>query len=978
LVRPDPDLLGGILRRELPNGLRILVKEDHRQPTVTVVLAYSVGSVHEPGATTGISHFLEHMVFRGTAKYGRGEIDRVTLRCGGENNAFTTHDTTGFSFHVSSDRLAEVLDILSDTMGNCTLDPKEVELERGPILQEMNLALDTPWEELERTLYLSLYPICGYRHPVLGWREHVERLTREQLWSYYRAHYTPNRATLVIVGDIAPQEALRKVEGFFGSIPRGCEGPSLPPIDPLQQSSRSVEVDTRFPNDRAIVAFRSCAAGTDEDVALDVIAAILGGGRLSRLKRRLISEEGLATEGGVQVTNDSRRFEGTFTIQVVVAEDASREKVPEVVGQELRALSREPVGEEELRRAQRMIRARFTFDLESQNDLAWKIGTYEALQQPDYLQTYLRKVEAMDPLQIMRVAERVFLKTRQVVVTGAGSNHRSWLGGRAPGAMPEGLWRGSARGSTAFADGTRGTLEARDVTLANGMVLRVRRRTGLPILALRARFDGGLLFEPEEKAGLAELAASMLWEGTDDGGTLKRSGEEIAQQLEEVGGEYASSGTGVSIKLLSEHADLGLDLLRDVLRFPSFPQDRMEEIREDQLNRIDSEGQDPADVAQRLFFENAFQGHPLHRSPLGSKETVRQITRADLLAYRRNILRPENIILAVVGDIDPDRAIKELRRRFEDWTAADPVDPLPAAPALGPGTARTVVHTYRSRQLRLHLGHVGIARNNPDYHALRIMETILGSSPGFTNRLASRLRDDLGLAYDVSGTITAGAGLMEGSFQITLGVEAKDKDRALAAVLGVVRTFLEEGPGEDEVEDAKAYLLGSFLSARETAEGEAEYLVLAQRFGLGNDYPAVFRTAISAVTREEISRVARKYVHPERFTQVLVGALDPAGALIGGDLESWSLSCRRCNGGVGSEDSTCPHCSAPIDSAAVVRRVSGVLPILANVFLAPRAFLLAAALGIAARALHRMTRRRSPRQGRKVDVPRERRVVSRL
>src|SRR5579863_9133819 len=151
------DLLAGLERRELSNGLAVVVKEDHRLPTLTAMLAYRVGSVNEPEGLTGVSHFFEHMVFKGSAKYRRGDIDLVTYRCGGENNAYTTHDMTGYWFHVHSSHLDEILDILADTCGNSTLDPKEFELERGPVLQEMNIWLDGPWGELERSLEKTIY-----------------------------------------------------------------------------------------------------------------------------------------------------------------------------------------------------------------------------------------------------------------------------------------------------------------------------------------------------------------------------------------------------------------------------------------------------------------------------------------------------------------------------------------------------------------------------------------------------------------------------------------------------------------------------------------------------------------------------------------------------------------------------------------------------------------------------------------------------
>ena len=345
------DLLAGIERRELSNGLAIVVREDHRLPTLTAMLAYRVGSVNEPEGLTGVSHFFEHMVFKGSKKYNRGDIDLVTYRCGGENNAYTTHDMTGYWFHVHSSHLDDVLDILADTCGNSTLDPKEFELERGPVLQEMNIWLDGPWGELERSLEKTIYEKSRYRHPVLGWREDVEKLTRDRMMEYYKTHYTPNNASLVIVGDVNKADVFRRVEKFFGAIPRGKGPEESYTSEPRQPEERTVELKTELPSDRFIMAFRTDKAGSDSDLTLDVISTILGDGRNSRLKTKLVKDLEIAAEGNIEVFNYSRRHEGVFYVQVEVALDGKPEIARKAVIDELAALAVKPVKERELRRA---------------------------------------------------------------------------------------------------------------------------------------------------------------------------------------------------------------------------------------------------------------------------------------------------------------------------------------------------------------------------------------------------------------------------------------------------------------------------------------------------------------------------------------------------------------------------------------------------------------------------------------------------
>ena len=874
------DLLAGLERRELANGLAIVVKEDHRLPTLTAMLAYRVGSVNEPEGLTGVSHFFEHMVFKGSAKYKRGDIDLVTYRCGGENNAYTTHDMTGYWFHVHSSHLDDVLDILSDTCGSSTLDPQEFELERGPVLQEMNIWLDGPWGELERSLEKTIYTQSRYRHPVLGWREDVEKLSRDRMVEYYKAYYKPNNASLVIVGDVNKEDVFRRVEKFFGAIPKGKDADEAHWMEPVQTAERTVEVKTELPSDRFIMAFRTAEAGTDADLRLDVIATILGDGRNSRLKTKLVKELELAGESNVEVTNYSRRHEGVFYVQVEVALDGSPEAARKAVIQELEAISTKPVKERELRRAKNLLRAKFAFDVESQNELTSKIGYFEALGRPDYIRTYMDRIEAITAEQLLETAKTTFQPEKRTVGIGLAKPKRTGSG------SGPGLQKGppKRRPGTLLAAQSAPVLgEVRREVLPNGLTLLAKKRSDVPVLSIQALVNAGQVFEPEEKAGLAELVGGLLDEGIEDDQGRRRTGDEIAGDLEFVGGQYSTGANGISVKVLSEHSEIAFNTARDLLRFPSFPKERFEKLREDQLAEIESMDQDPTRVARRLFFESVYKGHPLHHPAIGSKETVKSLTLEDVEAYYHRLFRPENTIIAVVGDIEPVEAIRQLRTRLEPWKGeGDWKAPVPQ-PAKRQTEPRTVFHTYKAQQVRIHLGHIGIERRNPDQPALRVMETILLTSPGFTNRMARNVRDLQGLSYDVNGSITGGAGIVACPFQVVLGVEAKDKDKGLQAVMKELQEFLKDGPTAEEVKDAKDYLLHSFVSSWETVEDMADYLLSVERYGLGMDYAGDYYRAVKAVTPQEVLRVARKYIDPKNLTTVIVGPVDKNGKLIEGE-----------------------------------------------------------------------------------------------
>ena len=874
------DLLAGLERRVLPNGLAIVVKEDHRLPTLTAMLAYRVGSVNEPEGLTGVSHYFEHMVFKGSAKYKRGDIDLVTYRCGGENNAYTTHDMTGYWFHVDSSHLKDILDILADTCGNSTLDPKEFDLERGPVLQEMNIWLDGPWGELERSLEKTIYAKSRYRHPVLGWREDVEKLTRDRMMEYYKAYYKPNNASLIVVGDVSKEEVFQEAAKYFGSIPRGKDADEAHWMEPAQTEERTVEVKTDLPSDRFIMAFRTAEAGSDADLRLDVLATILGDGRNSRLKTKLVKELELAGESNVEVLNYSRRHEGVFYIQVEVALDGSPEAARKAVIQELEAISTKPVKERELRRAKNLLRAKFAFDVESQNELTSKIGYFDALGRPDYIRTYMDRIDAITPEQLLETAKETFQPEKRTVAIGLAKPKRSG------GPSGSGLQKGAPKrrpGSAGAPQSAPVLGEVLREVLPNGLTLLAKKRSDVPVLSVQALVNAGQVFEPEDKAGLAELVGSLLDEGIEDDQGRRRTGDEIAGDLEFVGGQYTTGANGISVKVLSEHSDIAFNTARDLLRYPSFPKDRFEKLKEDQLAEIESMDQDPTRVARRLFFESVYKGHPLHHPAIGYKETVKGLTLEDVEAFYHRLFRPENTVIAVVGDIDPAEAIRQMRRRMEGWKGEGAWKAPVAPPARQQTEPRTEYYTYKATQVRIHLGNIGIERKNPDFAALKVMETILLTSPGFTNRLARNVRDLQGLAYDVNGSMTGGAGIVACPFQVVLGVEAKDKDKGLQAVMKELEQFLKDGPTEVEVKDAKDYLLHSFVGSWETMEDLADYLLTVERYGLGPDYAGDYYKGVRAVTPAEVLRVARKYIDLKNLTTVVVGPVDKNGKLIEGD-----------------------------------------------------------------------------------------------
>jgi len=390
---------------------------------------------------------------------------------------------------------------------------------------------------------------------------------------------------------------------------------------------------------------------------------------------------------------------------------------------------------------------------------------------------------------------------------------------------------------------------------------------------VHANVKDNRLAEPADKAGVASLVGNLL-----DEGTTSRTGQQIAAAIENVGGNLAVGASGGSVQVLTPDRALGLDVLFDCLLHPNFPKDALERKRDQTISAlIDAEQR--ADVRAMRAFQELVYGpkHPLARPTLGLRPIVEKLTADDCRAFHDERYLPNNTVVAVVGDFVPDEVIADITRLTRDWkqTKIPPLD-LPPVKPLEKFTQK-IISMPESAQLYIDLGHAGILRMDPDYYKLLVMDYVLGTGAGFTDRLSSTLRDRQGLAYSVSATITANAGEVVGTFAGSIGT-FPDKFAAVKdGFLREINRIRDEPPTPQEVQDAKTYLLGSLPFRFTTSAGIAEQLLQVERFNLGFDYLDTFRKAVSAVTPPEVQAVARKHLQPEKMALVAAGPVTPDG-----------------------------------------------------------------------------------------------------
>ncbi|MFQ3593836.1 MAG: insulinase family protein, partial [Gemmataceae bacterium] len=655
----------------------------------------------------------------------------------------------------------------------------------------------------------------------------------------------------------------------FGEIPRG----KLPerktaPTTPAKLPAR-LNMKSKFSVPRMLWAVPTVPSGHADQAALDVLDAVLSLGKRSRLYRCLV--EDLALCSTAQTTHSPGRFPGWFGLYVEVLPGVKPQEVEKHALAQLQKLRDEPPTVEELSRVKQQLLAAAVFSRETPNGLARSLIESVLINDLEFAKNYLPALLAVSPADIQRVAKKYLVPERSATV---------W-------SLPEPRKESGAAPTLRFAplrslgrilrteEKETGLIDlkiTRRVELPNGLVVLLFPNRRLPTFEAKLLLRDSALYQEADKLGVASLTGALL-----DEGTPKRSGAQIADAIEGVGGELSVTGVGGTVKTLAPDRKLGLELLFDCLIHPVLPEDAFHRAKARLQAQVMEDQAQPETVAQQTFQQLVYGKHPLGRPIAGTLKTVKGLSRADCRAYHSLVFRPNNAILAVVGDFEPDAVLAEIKELTTQWKPSKlPKLEFPEV-RLPEKFTQKIISMPEAAQLHFYLGHVGIRRTNPDYFKLLVMDYILGTGPGFTDRLSSRLRDREGLAYSVSANITSSAAKEPGTFTCYIGTDKENFQRVKKLFLEELHRIRDTKPTPDELQDAKTYLLGSALMRFGSNAGIAEQLVSIERFGLGWDYLEKSQRAIAAVTAEDIQTVAKKYLHPERMILTVVGAVDAMG-----------------------------------------------------------------------------------------------------
>ncbi len=828
-------------RFTLPNGLVIIVQRDTSAPVASIQAWCKTGSIHEGEQMgAGLSHILEHMLFKGTTTRGANEIARSIQDQGGYINAYTSFDRTVYWVDIPKEGVETALEILSDAMLNSTLPEEEYAKEQEVIRREFAMGFDDPGRTLGKLLFSTAFQQHPMRHPVIGYLEVYNQLTREQVVDYYQRRYVPNNLFFVVVGDIRPEAVVEKLSALFSDRPRQALAPVFVPEEPLQLGRR--ELHETFPTElsRIYLAWHIPGITHPDLPTLDILAAILGQGRSSRLYTELRDRRQLAFEASAHAYTPSGP--GLFIISGVTT-PAQREAFTQATLELVAQAASEGVSEQELARAKRMLLADQLGELTTMRGKASSLGSNWLLTgNLDFTREYLQQLQKVSVEDLKRIAAHYFRDDTLSIVS----------------LNPEETKANLEPSQEAPADRSVQMFQ-----LSNGLRLLVREDPRLPLVTLNALFRSGVLAESADQNGISTLLAALLPKGT-----TSRSAEELSLLIEEAGGSLdvtsGNNSLSVSLDLLAPDLELGLEILADLLLNATLPDEALKREKEAQLAAIKDQNDDPLFVARQGFARAMFGEHPYSRQATGSPETVSSLTREQLLAFRDQHLTAKNGVLAVFGAVKAE----EVRRLVEDRLSAlrrgDLAFEQPPQP-IWPQQVQRVRNELPKNQAILVIGYPGRALSDEENIAL---DLIAAASSSLGSRFFDRIREQLGLAYFV-GAVNH-TGVTPGSFFFYLGTDPVKLDKVLSEFEDEIAKLRDHGLTAEELDRAKNKQVAAVKLGRQRNSTFAHETALNELLGLGYLWDDHLIKAVTNISLDEVNAVAKRVLsNPAKVVSIV-------------------------------------------------------------------------------------------------------------
>ncbi|GLI32616.1 M16 family metallopeptidase [Desulforhabdus amnigena] len=825
----------------LKNGLTVLIRQQENVNVVSSRVVVRTGSIYEGDyLSTGISHYLEHVVSGGSTKsFTEAEAKERLEKMGGSTNAATSYERTIYYIDTSAGHWKDALDLLLSYVSESVLDPQQVEREKAVIQQEIKMGENDPDRELWKTFIQTAYQVHPVRNPVIGYEELFVQLDRDALLRYYSERYRPDNMVVVVAGNVVPNDVAAFVAEKTKNFQRKSSPPVVLPQEPLQVGPRWEEKTLPIARlTQAIVGFPSVKIDDEDLYALDVLALLLGDGRTSRLYSRLKDKENRVLSVGT--SNWTPDFvQGQFFISLTLAPQYWP-GVLKSVEEEIDRFKKETVTDEELAKAKKSVIAQHVFEKETVSALASSLGSsYLYTADPYFDDAYVERIRQVTPQQIQDVAQRYLSMERRTVAVIQPETTRETLA--ASEVKPE----------------ESSSLKASAVQthqMQNGLKVLLKQDSTLPLVTIHLYGKGGLLLENLNDQGISSFTASLLTAGTS-----RRTKQQIDQAIEEVGGSLESRSDNntyhVSIKVLKDDLDLALDILSDIVQNAQFPAEEIEKKRQETLLAIQRQDENWQFEVLQLFKKNYFQHSAYRNDRLGTAESVQSFTREQIQTFYHRMVNPHQSVLAVYGDTDTSKLLPKIQKLFGSWTDR-PLSLAPAPQETHPLKSDRVIEKKSEKSAAaLFIGTNGLDIDSSRKPVLDVLDAILSGQGYPGGRLFDALRGGKEDLVYVVGAFPF-YGIRAGFFGILTQTTLKNLDKVQEIILANLKRLREEPVSPQELENVKEMLITLHHMELESLDAQSQSAVINEVLGLGWDYDKKYPDLIRSVSIKDIQELA--------------------------------------------------------------------------------------------------------------------------
>ena len=841
--KADPSLSAKPQVFNFPNGLTLIVEENKGAPVASVQAWCNTGSIHEGKLLgAGLSHILEHMLFKGTTSRAPGVIASQVQDQGGYINAYTSYDRTVYWIDVPATGAAKAVDILADAMMNATLPEAEYNKEQEVIRREFAMGYDNPDRTASLLLFRTAFHTSPFKEPVIGHLDIYNKLNRQDVLDYYKRRYVPNNLCFVVVGDVNASEIRDQLGACFEKYPRMPLEPVTVAEEPPQLGKQ--EARDTFPTDlsRMNIAWRAPGATSPDAPAVEVLSAVLGTGTSSILNTEVREKKGLVHQIGAGLYTLTPK-QGLIYVGAI-ADPNKRDAAEKEILAQVEKVAREGITLPELAKAKKALLSEHYHGLTTMRGRASDYGNgWLMTGNAEFGKRYLESIEKVTSEDVRRVAD-LYLKPEGLTVTSLDPINQPKLG----------------EVVAAKTDESKINKEV----LPNGLRVLIHKDNRLPLVSIIAAFRGGLLVETSANNGVSQLAASTIVKGTKT-----RTAQQIAESVEHVGGSIGATTGGnsfsVAVEVMKEDVALGMQILSDVLLNATFPEAEVALEKDSQLASIKAEDDQITTTARNLLKPRLYGNHPYALRSTGSPESVSKLTASDLKAYRDRLVVGKNGVLTIFGAVNPDEVLALAKKDFGALPSGELA--LSQPPVSSPLSESVETSAERQKQQAVIMkGFLGTKIDASDRPALELIEE---ASSDLGSRFFVRIREKLGLAYFVGASNSMG--LAPGAFVFYLGTDPKKVDLAKHEFNDEIDKLAAEGLTQVELDRAKAKILGAEAIRNQSPAALGGVCATNELLGLGYDHDKVRKAEIEKVTLEDTKRVANKYFRDAKSVEVVVG-----------------------------------------------------------------------------------------------------------